>query len=137
MVTFADLSIATVLCYYLAKSRKTSFQGTRRLLDSIFRYTLHTGFLATLWSVGTLISYGLKPNSEFDLIFYLALSKIYVNALLASLNARESLREKSRIVANTTCDAVLVYRVPSTALIHVKKGPGDSDISLGRDEVRA
>ncbi|KLO19732.1 hypothetical protein SCHPADRAFT_57647 [Schizopora paradoxa] len=77
-------------------SRNTYYKGTRAIIRTLVQYTIPTGLLATFWSIRTLLSYGLKPNSNISLIFYLSLSKIYVNALLASLNARDSLREKSR-----------------------------------------
>jgi len=82
---------------YLSRSRNSCYEGTECIIKSLFQYTIRTGLLATFWSVGSLISYGLKPQTEISLVFYLPLSKIYVNAFLASLNARESLREKSRI----------------------------------------
>ncbi|KLO19736.1 hypothetical protein SCHPADRAFT_898684 [Schizopora paradoxa] len=100
--TLADLTIAAALCFYLARSRGNYYKGTRRLITSLLQYTIQTGLFATLWSTGSLISFGLKPNSDLSLIFYLPQPKIYANALLASLNARENLREKSRISENTT-----------------------------------
>ncbi|KLO19738.1 hypothetical protein SCHPADRAFT_59338 [Schizopora paradoxa] len=104
MTTVTDLSIAAALCFYFAKSRKTYYEGTRSVISSLLHYTVQTGLFATLWSVGSLITVGAKPNSGLGTafyIFYLPLSKIYVNALLASLNARESLREKSRVLKSS------------------------------------
>lgn len=100
MATFSDMSIASVLCFYLLKSRSRYYEGTDCILKLLVRYTLNTGLLATFWSIGSVISFGLKPRTEISLIFYLPLSEVYVNAFLASLNARKSLREKSRIATH-------------------------------------
>ncbi|KLO19733.1 hypothetical protein SCHPADRAFT_898677 [Schizopora paradoxa] len=100
----ADLSIAAALCYHLAKSRGTHYIRTNSLVTSLMQYTIQTGLFAAFWSAGSILTFGIRPQTELPLIFYLPLSKVYVNALLASLNARESLREKSRFFMSTPHD---------------------------------
>ncbi|KLO19734.1 hypothetical protein SCHPADRAFT_885320 [Schizopora paradoxa] len=101
LTTATDLSIASTLCFYLAKWRNSYFAGTRSVIASLLQYTIQTGLLATLWSVGSIVAFVLRPKSDITIIFNLSLSKVYINALLASLNARDSLRKKSRKPNNT------------------------------------
>jgi len=98
------MSIASVLCVYLLKARSKYYEGTDRLLKTLVLYTVNTGLLATFWSMGSVISVSLNPHSETSLTFYLSLSKVYVNAFLVSLNARDSLREKSLVAARSPRD---------------------------------
>ncbi|KLO15449.1 hypothetical protein SCHPADRAFT_938688 [Schizopora paradoxa] len=98
LTAFSDLAIAATLCFCLYKSRSGCFDGTNRLIDTLCKYIINTGMFATLWSIGCLLSFALKPRTEITFVFYLSLSKIYTNAFLASLNVRESLRQKSSIV---------------------------------------
>jgi len=99
LIAITDITIAVTLCIYLFRSRSDVYKGTNWIISTLCRYAISTGLFATLWSVGCLISFALKPKTELTFVFYLPLSKIYINAFLASLNVRESLQEKSRITA--------------------------------------
>jgi len=90
-----DLFITAALCFYLFRSRN-GHKGTNSVINILCIYTINTGLLTTLWSLGCLVAYACKPQSFFFLAFYLPESKFYVNAFLASLNARHTLREKAR-----------------------------------------
>jgi len=96
LVMSTDFFIAAALCFYLFRSRNTGHKGTNSVINILCIYTINTGLLTTLWSLGCLVAYASKPQSFFFLAFYLPEAKFYLNAFLASLNARHSLREKSR-----------------------------------------
>ncbi|KLO19735.1 hypothetical protein SCHPADRAFT_57700 [Schizopora paradoxa] len=105
------------------------------------QYTIQTGLFATLWSVGSLVTFAVKPDTELSLIFYLPLSKIYVNALLASLNARESLREKSRNskttprgICNEDSFNSIALNPRQTHQVDALKASGESSISTEVDD---
>ncbi|KLO19726.1 hypothetical protein SCHPADRAFT_992664 [Schizopora paradoxa] len=97
LVMATDLCIAASLCGYLYHSPTGGDKGTNSIINSICLYTINTGLLTTMCSLGCLLAYILSPNTLIFVAFYLPLSKFYVNAFLASLNARQRLREKSQI----------------------------------------
>ncbi|KLO19737.1 hypothetical protein SCHPADRAFT_59009 [Schizopora paradoxa] len=145
LTTLSDFCIAAVLCFYFRKSRKNHYEGTRSLLTTLIQYTIQTGLFATLFSIGSLVSFGLKPETDLLIVFYLPSSKIYVNALLASLNTRKSLREKSRVSKKTRRDnsnedglnsIVLSPRAQKRQAAAVKT-PADSSISTEIDDNNA
>ncbi|KAL0959241.1 hypothetical protein HGRIS_014514 [Hohenbuehelia grisea] len=108
--TVSDASVAFALCYYLYKSR-TGFTRTDSLIRVLMLYIINTGLVVALDATLGMVMYIAMPDNFIFLAFYLLLSKLYLNSYLASLNAREGLREKadetpvsihlSRITANS------------------------------------
>ncbi|KAF9497033.1 hypothetical protein BDN71DRAFT_1505266 [Pleurotus eryngii] len=91
--TISDGSVAIALCYYLHKSR-TGFTKTDSLIRVLMLYTVNTGLIVFLDATLGMITYIAMPDNFVFLGFYLLLSKLYLNSYLASLNAREGLRDK-------------------------------------------
>ncbi|KDQ53929.1 hypothetical protein JAAARDRAFT_38900 [Jaapia argillacea MUCL 33604] len=92
--TAGDAYVAAVLSYFLHQSR-TGFQRTDSLINVLTMYTINTGLLTAIDAAAGMITYIVMPNNFVFIAFYLNLSKLYVNSYLASLNAREGLRERS------------------------------------------
>ncbi|KLO07563.1 hypothetical protein SCHPADRAFT_643465 [Schizopora paradoxa] len=88
----ADLWIALALCWYLMRSR-TGFKTTDSKINVIMVYVINTGLLTTICALCCLISFAAMPHNFIFIAFYFSLSKLYINSLLATLNARERLRE--------------------------------------------
>ncbi|KAF7424979.1 hypothetical protein PC9H_010290 [Pleurotus ostreatus] len=91
--TISDGSVAIALCYYLYKSR-TGFTRTDSLIRVLMLYIVNTGLIVFLDATLGMITYIAMPDNFVFLGFYLLLSKLYLNSYLASLNAREGLRDK-------------------------------------------
>jgi len=91
--TGSDISVAICLCYLLHKSR-TGFAKTDTIINVLMQYTVNTGLLVAIDAAAGLITYICMPHNLIFLGFYLLLSKLYLNSYLATLNAREWLREK-------------------------------------------
>ncbi|KAF9269730.1 hypothetical protein L218DRAFT_983537 [Marasmius fiardii PR-910] len=91
--TSSDLGVALTLCYLLRKSR-TGFARTDSLIKMLMTYTINTGLIVAVDAALGMICYIVMPNNFVFLGFYLLLSKLYLNSYLASLNAREGLRDK-------------------------------------------
>jgi len=89
-----DLFVAIVLCYYLWRSR-TGFQTTNSLVRTLMTYIITTGLLTSVDAALGMICYIVMPNNFIFIAFYMNLAKMYTNSYLASLNAREALRDKS------------------------------------------
>ncbi|KAF5381703.1 hypothetical protein D9615_005604 [Tricholomella constricta] len=109
--TTSDLSVALALSWLLIKSR-TGFrryshlptddqseltEGTKRtdsLINILMAYAVNTGLIVAIDAALGMITYAVMPNNFIFLGFYLLLSKLYLNSYLATLNARDDLREK-------------------------------------------
>ncbi|KDR74137.1 hypothetical protein GALMADRAFT_605176 [Galerina marginata CBS 339.88] len=86
----ADILIAVSLCTILLNSR-TGIKSTDSKLSFILAFTVNTGLLTSICALACLITYAIWPQRFIFLGIYFAQSKLYVNALLASLNARGNL----------------------------------------------
>jgi hypothetical protein len=89
-----DGSVALALCYYLVK-RKTVFDHTNKIIRTFVVYTVNTGVLVALDATIGMVLYSAMPHNLIFLAFYLLLSKLYLNSYLASINARDHIREHS------------------------------------------
>ncbi|KAH8103351.1 hypothetical protein BXZ70DRAFT_925185 [Cristinia sonorae] len=93
-VLAADMTVSLSLCFFLHMSR-TGIKKTESLINILILYTINTGLLTAVDASAGLIMFAVMPDKLIYVTFYLQLSKLYVNAYLATLNARETLREKS------------------------------------------
>jgi len=98
-----DFFIAITLCWQLYKSR-LGLPKTDSLVNSLITYTIGTGLLTSVASVACVAAYAASPGTYIFWVFYFPLSKLYINALLASLNTRDSLRRKLEVTAQTVTD---------------------------------
>ncbi|KAI0768815.1 hypothetical protein BD413DRAFT_614302 [Trametes elegans] len=89
-----DFLITGGLCYYLRRNRT----GTGRfdhILDSVTLYTVENGLLTSVTTLVSLIFWLVKPHVLIYLGLHFAISKLYANSFLASMNARRILRAQS------------------------------------------
>ncbi|KAG2355648.1 hypothetical protein BDR07DRAFT_1613545 [Suillus spraguei] len=86
-ITFADIVIASTLCYLLATSR-TGFSSTDSFITKLMAYIINTGCLTSVCSIATIITCAVMPNSFIFITIDFLLAKVYVNSFLALLNAR-------------------------------------------------
>ncbi|GJJ13645.1 hypothetical protein Clacol_007901 [Clathrus columnatus] len=83
----ADACIAIFLCWQLY-NKKTSFK----------RFTINTGLVMTLASTSVFIFFVLQPDNFIYIGVFFVTSKLYNNSLLASLNARDYVRNQLKSV---------------------------------------
>ncbi|KAL5513669.1 hypothetical protein ACEPAH_4068 [Sanghuangporus vaninii] len=91
----ADLWIAICVCYFLFKD-KTGFQRTDTVLRKLTVYIIGTGLLTSFVTIACLLSYATMPNNGVYVAIYSCISKLYFNALLATLNTRKRLRGEAK-----------------------------------------
>ncbi|KLO13804.1 hypothetical protein SCHPADRAFT_940121 [Schizopora paradoxa] len=91
----ADISIVGTTLYYLYKTT-TGFKGTGELLNALILFVLGTGIVSVVWDILEASTYAASSNTDLFTIFFFSSSKLYVNALLASLNARHPMQKKLR-----------------------------------------
>ncbi|KAF9524786.1 hypothetical protein CPB83DRAFT_819631 [Crepidotus variabilis] len=100
----ADLTVAISLCILFFRSR-TGIKRTDSILSLLMAFSINTGLLTSLFAIACFVTYALWPSRFVFLGLYFPLSKLYVNSLFASLNARQSLRfTKERLSTEPTAN---------------------------------
>ncbi|KAI0032119.1 hypothetical protein K488DRAFT_86153 [Vararia minispora EC-137] len=79
-----DVAIAAVISYLLNRSR-TGFR----------RFTVNTGLLTSVNALCSLIAVAVSPDTFIYVFFFFIMARLYTNSLLATLNARRSVRDGS------------------------------------------
>ncbi|KAJ3489763.1 hypothetical protein NLI96_g1912 [Meripilus lineatus] len=95
MASAVDVLIAVAICWFLNSSR-TGFSSMDGIIDSITLYTVENGMLTCLTTLISLICWVTMPHNLVFLGLHFAISKLYANAFLATLNARKVLRGRSQ-----------------------------------------
>ncbi|KLO13794.1 hypothetical protein SCHPADRAFT_997109 [Schizopora paradoxa] len=113
----ADSWIASMLCYYLFRSRNEFRSKTNSLVNKLAAYAINTGLLTVLWDICTVVTYARANHTLLFFVFFLSISKLYTNALLASLNSRQGARAQLRGVEYST------FRAAETRQLS-RSGPG-------------
>ncbi|KAI9063667.1 hypothetical protein FKP32DRAFT_693080 [Trametes sanguinea] len=88
----ADILIAASMCVLLAQ-RQTGFARTDSMVRVLILYSVNTGALTSLCALLCLITYATMPDNFVFIGVYFVLPKLFLNSLLATLNARRPLRE--------------------------------------------
>ncbi|EPQ59984.1 hypothetical protein GLOTRDRAFT_118447 [Gloeophyllum trabeum ATCC 11539] len=90
-----DVLVTLSLCHYLQTSR-TGFSDMDQVIDTIMLYTINNGSLTCVSTIVSLICWLVMPTNLVYLGFHFAISKLYANSFLATLNTRDTLRERSQ-----------------------------------------
>ncbi|EAU82196.2 hypothetical protein CC1G_10598 [Coprinopsis cinerea okayama7 len=88
----SDVLITMVLVVTLSK-RKTGFAATDDAIQRIIRITVQTGALTAFFAIGDVVFFMTMGHTALNFLWDLALSKLYANCLLSTLNARTSIKE--------------------------------------------
>lgn len=83
----ADIIIAASLVWHLRR-RKHLYPALTSTINRILRMTVQTGVLTSIVAIIDLVCYMAIVTSATHLIFSMALSKIYTNCMISTLNAR-------------------------------------------------
>ncbi|KAH9938986.1 uncharacterized protein BXZ73DRAFT_99661 [Epithele typhae] len=88
--TALDVLITGILCFYLRR-RKSGLVRMDRIIGTLTLYTVENGLLTCLTTAVSLICWVRMQDNLIFLGLHLAISKLYANSFLASLNARKHL----------------------------------------------
>ncbi|TFK36158.1 hypothetical protein BDQ12DRAFT_687365 [Crucibulum laeve] len=83
----ADVIITVSLTVSLSK-RKTGFSGTDDAINKIIRLTVQTGLITAIFAILDVVCFLVLPHTTMNFVWDFALSKLYTNALISTLNAR-------------------------------------------------
>jgi len=89
-----DALIAGSMCWALYR-KKTGFARTDSMIMTLMAYTLQSGLLTCALGAAMTISFIVSPSSMISVAVYLPLSKCYINSVLALLNSRDYIRDRS------------------------------------------
>ncbi|KAH8829017.1 hypothetical protein DL96DRAFT_1708185 [Flagelloscypha sp. PMI_526] len=92
--TGVDVIIALVMIYLLG-TKRTKFSRTNHVLFSIAIHSVTTGAITSICAILVVTTALALPKTEYVLMFYGLLTRMYSNSLLATLNIRNSIREAS------------------------------------------
>jgi hypothetical protein len=90
----ADSLIAFSMCWFLYHKR-TGFARTDSIIMTLMSYSISSGLVTCLLTTGVLITVSTSLSSMLWAVFYWPMSKAYANSLLAMLNSRDHVRERS------------------------------------------
>ncbi|KAF9524802.1 hypothetical protein CPB83DRAFT_819659 [Crepidotus variabilis] len=121
----ADFIVAISLCLLLFNNR-TGIKRTDSMIKILIAFTINTGFLNSCCAIGCFVTYAIWPNDFIFMGFYFPLSKLYLNSLLASLNARPSLRRGADNASDIDGHPVPGTGVVSTQIIFPMHSLGSS-----------
>ncbi|OCB88686.1 hypothetical protein A7U60_g4160 [Sanghuangporus baumii] len=110
-----DTFIAVVLVYILWK-RGLGLKRTDSVLNRLILYSVGTGLVTGVVGVAAFIGSELLPESLIYMFSDLILPKLYLNCLLASLNARVGLRK--RLEGDAGCTSIHFTDPPAIEASH-------------------
>ncbi|GJE99482.1 hypothetical protein PsYK624_157460 [Phanerochaete sordida] len=88
-----DTLIALLLSYYLYHSR-TGFSRTDSIVTILMAYVINTGLLTAIALTVNIVLFATEKRNFAFVALYFVISKLYVNAYLAMLNARTGIRQR-------------------------------------------
>ncbi|KAI5122024.1 hypothetical protein M0805_008015 [Coniferiporia weirii] len=88
----ADVVIAAVLIVLLHRSR-TGVRRSETIINRLIIFTVNTGLLTSFCAILAVIFVSLYPDEYIYITFYICISRMYTNSLLATLNARNGTRQ--------------------------------------------
>lgn len=96
-----DVLIAGTLCTLLHFSR-TGFHRTDTIINKLIIFSVNTGLLTSLCAVASLVSILAAGQTFIYIAFFFCMGRLYTNSLLATLNARKSIRQASDEIRSTS-----------------------------------
>ncbi|KAH9855830.1 hypothetical protein C2E23DRAFT_552397 [Lenzites betulinus] len=93
--TLLDILITGTLCYYL-RQRRSGLERMDHVIGMLTLYTVENGMLTCITTAISLVCWLAMPHNLIFLGLHLAISKMYANSFLASLNARRALSNRSQ-----------------------------------------
>jgi len=88
--SLCDCIITVSLVYYLKRSRNGFNIRTDSVLDQLAYWTVNCGALTSVVGLAVIFTFIAMPDSMVYIALHLLLSKLYANALLATLNFRKA-----------------------------------------------
>lgn len=105
--------------------RKTGHKSTTVTINRIIRLTIQTGLVTMIFAIADLLLFTISRGTAVNFVWDFALSKLYTNALLSTLNARAGWSNLNKGMADTdnvlfsTNDTVRPFIIALFMSVHV------------------
>ncbi|KAI0794838.1 hypothetical protein C8Q75DRAFT_730701 [Abortiporus biennis] len=96
--------------------KRTGFKQTDSVLSILMRYAIHTALLTSVLAIASMITFLVKPNTMIFVAFFVILPKFFLNSVLATLNARDDLREKFQKENSASIQLSKINVITSTSM---------------------
>ncbi|KAJ6471349.1 hypothetical protein C8R45DRAFT_1078212 [Mycena sanguinolenta] len=91
--TAVDTLITVALCYYLHRGRTDNgLRQTNNMINRLMVFSINRGAVTSFLQLCYLIAFEVKPDSMAWVAIHVAISKVYTNSVLATLNSRNAIR---------------------------------------------
>ncbi|KAN0141821.1 hypothetical protein V8E53_000283 [Lactarius tabidus] len=127
----ADLLIAASMCWYLFRKR-TGFARTDSIITTLMAYSINSGMVTAILAGTMAITFLVSPSSLIGMAVNWVMSKCYVNSLLAMLNSRDYLRDRSAASPPSNDDGINMSSIridPLSDAYGTKSGPADLTVT--------
>ncbi|KAH7868260.1 uncharacterized protein C8R40DRAFT_1178003 [Lentinula edodes] len=91
IATIDDVIIACMLSF-LFQSSKNGFGSTSNILNRLTLHAVNTGAITSICAMSALVSMLAAPKTLIYIAFYFCIGRLYTASLLATLNARNGMR---------------------------------------------
>lgn len=89
-----DIVIASALVFLLHQAR-TGFKKSDTMINKLILFVVNTGVLTSCCALASLLVLAASPLTLIYAPLYFCLGRLYTNSLLATLNARDSIKKQS------------------------------------------
>jgi len=124
----ADILIAFSMCWSLYHKR-TGFARTDSIIMTLMSYSINSGVLTCLLTTGVLITFSTNTSAMLWQSFFWPMGKIYANSLLAMLNSRDHVRERSTTDQAENAFSLSSFRVAQRGTVN-KSGSKPTAVSI-------
>ncbi|KAI0660110.1 hypothetical protein C8Q70DRAFT_1053346 [Cubamyces menziesii] len=111
----ADAIVTISQCLLLVRMR-TGLERTDSIISLMMKYSINTGLLTSICAILVLVTYSAQPTNFIYFAFYFVYSKLYVNSLLATLNARRSRMMQCALERS---------QAPASSVMNIEFKPGE------------
>ncbi|KAF7350555.1 hypothetical protein MSAN_01615200 [Mycena sanguinolenta] len=92
-----DLLIAGTMVFLLYRHRSGAMDDTAAIVDKMIEWTIETGVLNSIISIAMLSVFIAMRDNFIWMAFFVVVSRIFSNSLLASLNSRAAFRSANHL----------------------------------------
>ncbi|KAH8108813.1 hypothetical protein DFH11DRAFT_1731656 [Phellopilus nigrolimitatus] len=104
IASVSDICMTGALCYFLYTNR-TGVRRTDSIINTLMAYCINASLLTTCINIACFVTFLALPKNYIFMAIFFCSSKLYFCSLLATLNARDTLRARSTAVSMPTLGA--------------------------------
>ncbi|KAK6980740.1 hypothetical protein R3P38DRAFT_3117833 [Favolaschia claudopus] len=92
-IAAGDLLISSTMIYLLFKS-KTGFKRTNKAINTLVAYTVSSGAITTVFTIGDVITGSVWPSTLIQIPFFFIFVRLHCLSFMSILNSRDHIRQQ-------------------------------------------